>query len=134
MTRGGQGDRFFASVSGFEYTIFQVFESAADLGLLAEYLYDGRDKRNAPSTVFDNDFFSGVRLALNDVEDTTVLGGTVTDLEHGEVSTFLEVSRRIGQRWLVEFESRWFLNTDSDSPAFNFRRDGFFTIRLSRFF
>jgi len=134
MTRGGQGDRFFASVSGFEYTIFQVFESAADLGLLAEYLYDGRDKRNAPPTVFDNDFFSGVRLALNDVEDTTVLGGTVTDLEHGEVSTFLEVSRRIGQRWLVEFESRWFLNTDSDSPAFNFRRDGFFTIRLSRFF
>ncbi len=134
MTRGGQGDRFFASVSGFEYTIFQVFESAADLGLLAEYLYDGRDKRNASSTVFDNDFFSGVRLALNDVEDTTVLGGTVTDLKHGEVSTFLEVSRRIGQRWLVEFESRWFLNTDSDSPAFNFRRDGFFTIRLSRFF
>ncbi|NIT13505.1 MAG: hypothetical protein GTN99_04455, partial [Candidatus Dadabacteria bacterium] len=50
ITRGGQGDRFVATVAGFEYTVFQIFGSAADLGILSEYLYDGRD-RGAPPTV-----------------------------------------------------------------------------------
>jgi hypothetical protein len=39
--RAGQGDTFFAA--GFEYTLYQVFESYADLGLISEHRHDGRD-------------------------------------------------------------------------------------------
>ncbi|CAD6880608.1 hypothetical protein [Methylomonas albis] len=44
MTRSGQGSRFLALVAGFEYTNYGILESNADLGLLMEYQYDGRDK------------------------------------------------------------------------------------------
>lgn len=36
IVRSGHGNPFFASVAGFEYTFFQIFESTADLGVLAE--------------------------------------------------------------------------------------------------
>ena len=69
--RDGQGDLFAATVAGFEYTFYQIMESNADLGLLAEIHYDGRDEVGAPATAFDNDFFLGARLALNDTQDTS---------------------------------------------------------------
>jgi len=133
MTRGGQGDRFVAFVGGVEYTLFQVFQGAADLGLLAEVMYDGRDEL-APLTLFDNDVFVGFRWALNDVWDTTILGGPVVDFETGELFAFLEAERRVGNRWRVELEGRWLANTDPESLTHTIRRDNFVTVRLSRFF
>ncbi len=134
--RNGQGDYFGAAVVGFEYTKFQIFESSADLGLLMELLYDGRDDDAAvaPPTRFNNDLFAGFRLALNNTADTQVLGGPIVDLATGEISTFLEASHRIGQRWLAEFETRWLFNADLDSLAAGFRNDSFMTLRLSWFF
>ena len=43
IVRSGQVDTFAATVAGFEYTLYQIKRSAVDLGLLVEYLYDGRD-------------------------------------------------------------------------------------------
>ena len=131
--RGGQGDRFFATVTGFEYTLYQIFNSQADLGFLAEYLYDGRES-TAPNTFFQNDIFSGFRLALNDVPDTQVLGGATADFEKGEVSIVLEASRRIGDSWLIDFELRWFVEAEEGTTASAFERDGFFSVSLSRYF
>ncbi len=133
MTRGGQGDRFFALVGGVEYTLFQVFPGVADLGLLAEVMYDGRDEL-APPTTFDNDVFAGFRWALNDVSDTSILGGPVVDYETGEVFAFLEAERRVGNRWRVEFEGRLLANTNPESFTYTLRNDSFVTVRLSRFF
>ena len=132
ITRGGQGDRFFASVAGFEYTLFQIFDSSTDLGLLMEYLHDGRDS-DAPTTLFDNDLFSGARLALNDTQDTEVLGGVVVDMSDGEVFSLLEASRRIGDDLLVEFEMRYILGAKRDSLAYGLERDSFFLLRLSHY-
>jgi len=134
--RNGQGDYFGAAVVGFEYTKFQIFESSADLGLLMELLYDGRDDDPAvaPPTRFNNDLFAGFRLALNNTADTQVLGGPIVDLATGEISTFLEASHRIGQRWLAEFETRWLFNADLDSLTAGFRNDSFMTLRLIWFF
>lgn len=133
ITRGGHGNRFVATVAGFEYTLFQIFGSAADLGLLSEYLYDGRDS-GAPPTVFDNDIFGGFRLSLNDIQDTEFLAGIVTDTENAELFTFVETSRRFGQNWVAEIEARFFFNTDTNSIASGISNDGFFTFTLSRFF
>jgi hypothetical protein len=50
MTRGGQGDRFAALVAGFEYTFYGVLGTAADVGALGEYLWDGRDTDVPPTS------------------------------------------------------------------------------------
>ncbi len=105
--REGEGETFGAVVGGVEYTRYQIFDSAADLGFLGEYLYDGRDV-TAPPTAFENDGFVGARLALNDTQDTAVLVGAVIDLEDGTVGARVETERRLTNRLNLELESRLF--------------------------
>ncbi len=133
MTRGGHGDRFAAGVFGVEHTLFGVGPGPADLGLLAEITLDGRSDA-APYTAFDNDVFVGFRWAFNDVQGTSVLGGPIVDLKHGETIAFLEAERRIGERWVGALEVRVLLNTDVSAPLHSLRRDDFVTFRMSRYF
>lgn len=149
ILREGQGDTFFATVAGFEYTLFGLFGQAWDLGLLSEYHYDGRDEFSftdpaligpgpletpAPPTAFDNDVFVGTRLALNDIADTALLAGGVIDHEDGSTAMFVEASRRVGDNWLIELESRLFLNTDPANLNAVFSEDDFVNFRLTRHF
>ena len=134
ISRSGHGDRFFAFVGGFEHTLFGVLESDADLGLLAEYLWDDRDPADAPFVLADNDVFVGARLALNDEPDTQALAGTVVDVETGSMAWSLEAERRIGSDWRAEVEARLFANVSDDDEAAGLRDDGFVTFRLTRFF
>ena len=53
--------RFWALTAGFEYTLYQVLGNA-DLGLIAEYLYDERGDQ--ATTAFEDDVFVGGRLAM----------------------------------------------------------------------
>lgn len=143
LVREGHGDTFFASVAGFEYTIYQIF-GGADLGLLAEYQYDGRDEGfvtepfgqtlAAPVTVADNDVFMGARLALNDAQDTSALAGLAVDADDQSMGMFIEAQRRLGQNWTAELESRLFFNADPANVAAAFRADDFVTLRLTRYF
>nr|VFJ52781.1 MAG: hypothetical protein BECKDK2373C_GA0170839_103729 [Candidatus Kentron sp. DK] len=118
IVREGQGDTFGAVVAGVEYTRYQLFDSNADLGLLVEYLYDGRDMDDpqnpvAPVTPFDNDLFLGTRLSLNDVKNTTLLAGVMTDLETDERFFSVEAERRINNNISAELLLRVF---DGDEP------------------
>ena len=106
----------------------------ADLGILVEYLYDGRDPLLAPITTTDNDIFAGVRFALNDTQDTSFLVGGIVDYNNGSSFFTIEAERRIGSDWKVELEGRFFENIDQTDPAFIFAQDDFITLRLSRFF
>lgn len=135
ITRSGQGDRFFATVAGFEYTIFGIFDSTADLGLLAEYLYDGRDEDDAPPVVTDDDLFLGARATLNDEQDTTLLIGGIVDRHDQSTSLSIEAERRLGEFWKLELEGRIFVNVDDDDVILNgIRDDDVITLRLTRFF
>jgi hypothetical protein len=133
ITRGGHGDRFFAATGGVEYTLYQLLGGSSDVGLLAEFMLDRRGV-GAPPTVFDNDVFVGFRWALNDVHDTAILGGPVVDYKTGEVLALLEVERRLGSGWRFELEARLFANTAPAAATNSLRRDGFLTLRLSKFF
>ena len=133
LVREGQGETFGAAVGGFEYTLFQIFESDADLGLLAEYLFDDRDA-DAPATTGDNDVFLGSRLALNDVQDTSILAGGIVDADDRSTALFIEAERRLGDRWKLEFESRLFVNVDAGNTLQAFEADDFIQLRLSFFF
>ena len=121
-----------AWVAGFEHTRFGVNESAADLGLLVEHLFDGRGG-SAPQP-FENDVFAGLRLAFNDAAGAEVLGGIIRDVEGDATALNLEASRRIGERWTIELEARAWAGTDRDDPLFALRRDDYVQITLSRFF
>ena len=132
LHESGQGDAWIAWVAGFEYTWFGIDESAVDLGLLAEHLFDGRGG-NAPQP-FENDVFAGVRLALNDEAGTDFLAGVIADVEGDATTLSLEASRRIGERWKVELEARAWIGVEDGDPMFPLHRDDYVQLTLSRFF
>ena len=144
IVREGHGDTFFAFVGGFEYTLYQVFGTGVDLGLLTEYQYDGRDEGfvledfgpslAAPITISDNDVFMGARLAFNDTMDTTFLVGGAIDTTDQSTAMFVEGERRFGEYWSAELQLRLFLNPDPGNVIFNFRDDDFFNLRVTRYF
>ena len=133
ITRWGHGDRFSAVVAGFEYTFFNLLGTTLDLGVLGEYLYDGRSAA-APGTPFENDVFVGARLAFNDVGSTSILAGGIVDDKSGATFALIEASRRIGDRWTIELEGRAFLNIPSTDLLYSVRKDDYVQLRLSRFF
>ena len=132
LTRGGHGDRFGALAAGVEHTLFQAFGGASDLGLLAEVMADGRGPA-APPTLFDSDLFLGARWALNDVSDTSILGGVMWDWEDGEMLGLFEAERRLRDGWSAGLEARLLANVDPESFVDGLRKDSFVTLRLSRF-
>ena len=134
IAREGQGESFLATVFGFEYTLYQIAGTDADLGLLAEYQYDGRDPADGAGVLADDDLFLGTRLALNDIQDTQALAGVVIDREDGTLFFSVEAERRIGSNWKAEVEARILTNVDSANGAHPFRRDTFLNFRLSRYF
>ena len=134
IVREGQGDTFAATVVGFEYTFFQVFSRDADLGILLEHLYDGRDDNGVPIATLENDLFVGMRYTFNDVNDSAILAGFISDLEDESNSVRIEAERRIGDSWKVELETQWFSNTRINSTTNAFKDDDFTLFKLSRFF
>jgi hypothetical protein len=149
MTRGGQGPRFAAVVAGFEYTLYSVLESRVDVGLLTEYLYDGRDQFDperdryippqpfnyAPPTPFNHDIFVGTRLNFNDEQSTELLIGGVIDQKTQATLLSLEAGRRLGEQWKIELDARFFEHIlTSDISVFGLRRDDYVQFSVMRFF
>ncbi len=133
IVRDGYADRFAAAVGGFEYTFYQVRDSAADVGVLLEYQYDGRDDRE-PLSIADNDLFVGARLALNDTQDTAVLAGVGYDVDTGETFLNVEADRRIGEDFVVELRARLFAGAGTNDPTFAVASDDYLQLQLSRYF
>jgi len=87
---------------GFEYTLEQLV-NGYDLGVIAEhYNYETLQKGDAfydDLTLFivnQNDLFTGLRLSLNDADDSSLLVGAMLDFEYGE------------EVYSAKYESRWF--------------------------
>jgi hypothetical protein len=163
MTRGGQGGRFAALVGGVEYTFYSVFRSAADVGVLAEYSYDGRDTDVPLQTLLalrppppgappippvtgtfslggtapaflDNDVFAGIRISPNDEQSTEFLAGAAVDIDTRTTFASVEASRRIGERWTVELDARVFANVAETDILFDLRNDSLLQLRIARYF
>lgn len=135
ITRGGQAKRFQALVVGAEYTWSGIGGSGVDVGLLAEYLYDGRDKTNAPPTLYNNDLFFGMRVAMNDVHDTEIKTSVVQDLEGSGRFINVQASRRIANGWKIDMTARWFMDAKpSDFILFSYQRDDYIQLRIAKHF
>ena len=104
-----------------------------DIGILGEYLYDGRDE--LALNALQDDVFFGTRIAFNDVQDTSILLGGLPDLNSSSTLYSLEASRRFGSNWTVAVEARIFSDIDpSELILGNFSQDSFLRIAISRFF
>nr|VFK17112.1 MAG: hypothetical protein BECKLPF1236B_GA0070989_11108 [Candidatus Kentron sp. LPFa] len=114
IVREGHGDTFGALAAGVEYTFYQPFKTW-DVGLLAEYLYDDRDQKLAPRTTADNDIFLGTRLSFNDVQDTQLLAGIISDLDTNAYTFNLEAERRLTDNISAELFARLFDGGDAPS-------------------
>jgi len=134
ITRTGQGKRFFSTVTGFEHTLYGVGGSVADVGLLAEYLYDGRDPRVAPPTLADHDIFAGFRITMNDTQDTTLLLGVIWDHKTNAKLINLETEHRLTDHLKLEMKGRFFLNIPNTDPIAGIRNDDFMELKLNWFF
>ena len=133
IARDTQNDSFTAAVGGFEYTFYQVADSAADVGALLELQYDGRAE-DEPLTLTDNDLFAGIRLALNDTQDTTVLTGMGYDLETSETYLNIEAERRLGEDSVLELRARFFTNADPSDTGYAIENDDYLQLQLSQYF
>ncbi|NOQ13687.1 MAG: hypothetical protein GQ583_04305 [Methyloprofundus sp.] len=132
FVRASEIDTSFSTVAGFEYTFFNVAETGLDIGLLAEYLYDSRGS-SAP-TLFEDDFFTGIRFALNDVQDTQILAGIIVDSNTQAQFYNIEASRRFFDNFKLEVEARFFNGAPPSDPAYLFRQDSHFRFELSYHF
>ncbi len=133
LYRIGQSRSFAATTFGFEYTLPGLGDSLMDLGLIAEYVYDDRDNGWLP-TIYDNDLMGGLRLSVNDMDDSTILLGVIKDLNYSSTIIGLEASRRLGDNIRLNLDASFFLDISPQDPAYSLARDDFFSLELIWYF
>lgn len=119
-----------AFTAGGEYTFSNVFKS--DVGILIEYTYDDRGEESI--NALDDDFFFGLRIALNDKQSTDFLGGVNLDREKGTLTYFAEANRRLGDSWKISFRVLGFDNIDETDFLYLLRKDGYLEFSLAKYF
>lgn len=146
--RSGQRDGdFYAMDTGFEYTFSGAHFMGTDIGLIAEYLYDGRDFDQTLggymatgyfgsrlNSFYNNDYMIGLRLALNDTAGSEALLGVVRDFDNGSGMFLLEANRRLGENWKVEMELYTFISPEKDLLLNYLRADEFARVSLRYYF
>jgi hypothetical protein len=123
---------YAAFVAGFEYTFAGITSAGADLGVLAEYLYDERGR--AGPSAFNNDLFVGLRYSGNDTASSELLVGAVVDLNGAGTAVNLEAARRLGAHWRLSVDARLFFNVNATDPLAILRDDDFVQFKLQYHF
>jgi len=130
--RSGQGSAYYAATGGFEYSFYGVFESDKDLGIVFEYMYD--ERANLAPTPFQNDFFIGTRLTLNDEQSSDLLAGIIRDFRYNRYYLSLEASRRVGDNWKVSLDALYFSESPVTDPSYSFRNDDYLQLEVQYYF
>lgn len=125
-------DDYFASVAGFEYTIYGLNDGAYDLGLVLEYSSDSRD--DASTVLFQNDLFIATRFSFNDAQSSSILAGGFIDMDDQSQVFRLEASRRIHDNATISFETQVFSHVGPNNISFGFKDNDFVELEFSWFF
>lgn len=131
LVRRGQAKTFNAQVFGFEYTSVGVFGSKIDLGWLAEYHHDTRQQNLTP---FNNDIAVGVRVGINDVNDSEILAFVLYDRNWHSQMYRIEASRRLGDSFKFNLEGTILANVNPLDPLSFIRRDHLVQAELVYYF
>ncbi len=127
--RTGQSRSYAATTLGFEYTLVGIADTMMDLGLIGEYVYDDRHDGWLP-TIYENDIMGGLRLAVNDMDDTNILLGAIRDIHSGSTIIAMEASRRVGESIRINVDASFFIDMDIQDPAFSLASDDFIKLEL----
>ena len=119
----GVEEDYGAFIFGMERTFYAVFESREDLTVLAEWHYDGRERR--ATSAWANDLFVAGALTFNDVQGTELVAGVLADLRHDTRSLNLELKRRLTNSWTMRLEGIAYLSADSQDLTYGGRRDSY---------
>jgi hypothetical protein len=133
ILRSENDEQFTASVTGLEYTFYDVMGSGKDIGLFGEWTVDNRSIFEPP-TIYDHDIFFGTRVALNDVGSTNLLLGFLYDYKDPERYVAGVFSTRLQDDLLLEIEGRYFFPVDPPVPTFAVKSDSYLQGRLTKFF
>ncbi len=126
----GEEDDFGAWILGGEHTLYSVFDTEAEITLLAEWHWDGRGPERA-TNAFENDLFLAVRLALNDVEGTEFTLSVAEDLDHAGRVFGIEAKTRLNDNWSFELEGTAFHGVGWRGDAlYDVRRDTYIGLNL----
>jgi hypothetical protein len=125
-------DDYTASVTGFEYTFYSLYQRM-DVGVLYEWIYDSRE-RQALNGLSDASFI-GSRIAMNDEQSSEILLGMVVDNQTGDISFLrVESSRRLREDMSMALE----INIVAEPPVASifdqFRYDDYIQLSVSYYF
>ncbi|MEQ9143420.1 MAG: hypothetical protein RLO08_03595 [Parvibaculaceae bacterium] len=125
-------EEYIQATGGIEYTLYQIFDSPSDLGIVAEYIWDDRGAN--PQNPFANDAVGGVRWTQNDVNSTAILLAATVDMDTQALGFSLEAERRIGANYFITLEGRMFENIPTSDPLYSVSNDDFLQLRVARYF
>ena len=119
---------YAAFVAGGEYTINAVWESDADLSLIAEWT---RDERGQWATnAFENDLLLAARLGLNDEPGTEFSVSALNSLDNDSRVLSAEFKRRLSDSWSLHVEGSAYVGIDEDDVVYEVRRDSYVGVNL----
>lgn len=125
--------------AGVEHTLTQIV-GEADLGLIAEYyrydtLQSGRYTDLELFEVFQNDLFTGLRYSWNGVNDASLVGGAVWDLEYAEQMYYVQYETRLYDTFKLNLDYRYIEPSKNTMTAFYLmgRLEGF-TAKIGYYF
>lgn len=116
-------DNYWGAGGGVEYAI-PLLQGTVDCNLFLEYVYDSRKEDS--TTPYDDDFFGGIRLGLNDEASTEFFLGVFYD-RHLKVKIYrFETKRRVGTGLQVSLRAFAISTpTPRDEATYSQRRDDF---------
>ncbi|MEQ1668360.1 MAG: hypothetical protein ABL868_07910, partial [Sulfuriferula sp.] len=133
IERNSNFQRYYAYVTGVEYTFNGIFNSQMDITHYVEYNYDSRTGTDS-APVLDNDVFIGFRLAMNDEKSTEIKVGVMTDVGHASRTTRVEINRRLDDKWSIKFLGQGYHRISDSDPLYTVKEDSFIQTTLVRYF
>ena len=126
--RGG----YFATVLGFEHTLYSSIGDNGDLGFLMEYNFDSRHARSTDT--MQDDIFVAARLTLNDSKNTEMLFASILDLDGDGQIYQLDFGRRINDSLTFGVQGAIYQNGRLGSNLYILRQDSWLEINFKQYF
>ena len=114
---------------GTEKTVYTIFETQWDMGVLFEYQYDDRAQ-----ALIDRMIVSGVRLTANDEFDTNFLILYTVDDAFSQSLFGLEVSRRLRNGMTLDINYLLYQSDRQNLPFYSLVDDSELRLTLGYYF
>lgn len=121
-------ENYAAFVTGAEYTIWSLWDTDADLSLIAEWNRD--DRGRWATNAFENDLLLATRIGLNDEMSTEFFISVFNSLENDSKVISGEFKRRLDDNWFMSIQGTAYANIAASDILYNVRRDSFIGLNL----